>query len=258
MIFQILTLMRWEFFRQIRKIGVLVLYGLALLLAVLALAFGILQNLEVIPFPITVGYLELASGVLWRFSPLLAIVTVALVHAADLQGGSSRTLAARGISRDAILGAKALFSSLSILGYHLVVLALALVLAVALAPHFEGWRDGLAGIGTSFVNALLYLALAIALAHARQSVAFTVGLGIAIIFLEAIAYPLAGFLGELLNWPIDSLTAWTFWGISQGLQGQSDLLARSWFIPITAAYAAALIGLAVLTFRKQDLRAGSD
>ena len=255
---QVLRLARWEFFRQVRKLSVLVLYGLALFLAVLVLSFGAMQNLGVIPFPFTLGYFELASGVLGAVSPLLAIVTAAFVHAVDLQGGYSRTLAARGVSRDAILGSKALTSLLAMLGFHLIVLAMALLFALALTPHFEGWRAGMAGIGTSFLTSLLYLAFGIVLAHWRQSMALTVGVGIAIIFFEAIAYPLAGGLGDLLNWPVSSVTAWSLWGVAQGLQGDSQLLGRAWYIPIVSAYVAVLVGLSVLAFRKFDLRAGSE
>ncbi len=255
---QLISLVRWEYFRQARKPSFLVLYGLAILLAVLPLSFGVLQSLEVIPLPLTSGFLQLASGVLWVASPVLAVVTVAFVHASDLQGGYCRTLTAKGAARDTVLTSKALLTIILMLTFHLVVLALALVLTVALSAGWDGIGTDLASIGASFLNTLLYGAFAMVLSYWRQSVAFTVGMGITVIFLEAIAYPLAGALGELLGWPISSVTSWTMWGIAQGLQGESVLLDRDWFVPIAAGYTAALVGLSVLAFRKFDLRAGSD
>ena len=255
---QLISLVRWEFFRQFRKSGFLVLYGLALALAVLVFSFGVMQSLEIIPLPFTLGYLGLASGILWAVSPVLAIVTVAFVHASDLQGGHCRTLTARGVTRDAILASKALLTSLLMLSFHVALLALALVLTIALASNWDGLGNGLASIGASFFNSLLYVSFATALAHWRQSVAFTVGVGIAVIFLEAIAYPLAGALENLLAWPVSSVTSWTLWGIGQGLQGDGALLGRVWFIPIATGYTAALVGLAFLAFRRFDLQAGGD
>ena len=255
---RLISLARWELFRQIRKSGFLVLYALAMALAILVFSFGVMQSLEVIPFPLTSGYLRLASGVLWAVSPFLAIVTVAFVHAADLQGGYCRTLAARGVARDVILVSKALLTSVLMFSFHLAVLALALLLTVAFSSTWDGSGTSLASIGASFLNSLLYGAFAMALAHWRQSVAFTVGVGIAFIFLEAIAYPLAGGLGDLLGWPVSSFTSWTLWGIAQGLQGEIALLGRAWYIPIAAGYASALVGLSLLAFRKFDLRAGGD
>lgn len=255
---QILLLVRWEYFRQVRKSSFLILYALATSAAVLAFSFGILQTLEVISFPLNVGYLGLASGALWAVSPVLAVVTVALVHAADLQGGYCRALSARGISRDIVLVAKALVTSLLMLGFHLAVLAMALLLTVVLSSSWEGVGKEIVSIGASFQNSLLYVAFAMALSHWRQSVSFTVGAGIALLFLEAIAYPVAGSVGDVLGWPVSKVASWTLWGISQGLQGDSTLLARGWFIPIGAAYTGALAGLSLLAFRRFDMRAGGD
>ena len=255
---KLLSLVRWEFFRQVRKSGFLVLYGIAALLAILVFAFGVILSEEVIPISFELSYFQLASGMLWAVSPVLAIVTVALVHAADLQGGYCRTLTARGVARDIILISKALLTLLLLLGFHLAALALALVLTVALSPNWDGSGTGLTSTGGSFLNSLLYAAFAIALTHWRQSVAFTVGVGIAVFFLEAIAYPLAGALGDVLGWPVSTVTSWTLWGMSQGLQGDSAPLDRAWYFPIAAGYVAALVGLSLLAFRKFDLRAGSD
>ena len=130
--------------------------------------------------------------------------------------------------------------------------------ALVWEPRFEGWDTGIANAGAAYLNSLLYLALGIALSHWRQSTAFTIGIGIGLIALEAIAYPLAGLLGELLDWPLAELTAWSIRGVAQGLQGQSESIARAWYIPIVAGYAAILAGAALTLFRKFDLRPGGD
>ena len=255
---QVIYLARWEWFRQSRKISVIVLHLLALLLAAVVLGVAAMNNVGWIPFPAELSYFQTAARFLATVTPLLAILLAALVHAVDLQGGNCRTLAARGASRISILASKALMSFVVLLVFHLIVLSLALLLALTISPHFEEWRAGLAGVGVSLLNSLLYLALGIALAHWRQSTAFTVGVGIAVIFFEAIAYPIAGVIGQSINWPINEITAWTLWGVSNGLEGGSDLLGAGWFIPIVGGYAAALVGLAILIFQRFDLRAGGD
>ena len=110
----------------------------------------------------------------------------------------------------------------------------------------------------SWMISLLYLALGIALSHWRQSGAFTVGVGISIIFVEAIFYPLANALGGLQDWPVSEVTAWTFWGITQGLRGDGSIISAAWSVPVSIGYIAALAALAVVAFRNFDLRAGSE
>ena len=258
MIRQVICLAQWEWFRQSRKISVILLHSLALLLAVVVLGVAAMNNIGWIPFPVEVSYFQAASGFLSTVTPLLAILLAALIHAIDLQGGNCRTLAARGALRSSILASKAMLSTLVLLGFHLFVVALAFLLAMAIAPNFDDWRAGLTGVGASFLISLLYLALGIALSHWRQSTAFTVGIGIAVIFFEAIAYPIAGELGHFIEWPISEVTAWTMWGISNGLQGDSNLLGAGWYVPIVIGYIGMLAGLSLLAFRKSDLRAGGE
>lgn len=252
------VLVRWELFRLLRRVSMVVLVALALLLAAAVLGLTLAQNLGAFFFPGEPGYFQVTAGTLAAVGPLMAIVLAAFVHAADLQGGNCRTLASRGTARSVLLVSKTLTCSLALLVYHLVALGMAFLLALFFSPNFADWQEGLAGVAVAYLASLLYLALGILLAHWRQSVVFTVGVGIAFIFLEAIAYPIAGELSRFLDWPLHLLTAWTLWGVTNGLQGDSELLAPPWFIPIIVAYICVLLALAHLAFHKFDLRAGGE
>ena len=255
---ELTNLVRWEIFRLVRRAGLLVLASLVLLLGGAALTLALPQVLGAFPFPDKPGYFQAAAGTLASVAPLLAILLAALVHATDLQGGNCRTLAARGTSRTAILGAKFLTCSVALMAYYAAVLGMATLLALLFSPHFLEWREALAATGFAFLASLLYLALGILLAHWRQSVAFTVGVGIALIFVESIAYPIVGEISRFLGWPLDNIIAWTLWGIANGLQGNSSFLSAPWYVPIVAAYICLMLYLAHLLFHKLDLRAGSD
>ena len=253
---EILNLTRWEWFRLSRRAGALVLFALTLLLAASVMVLAVAQNLGAFPFPGEPGYFAVAAVALSVLSPFLAVLLAAQVHALDLQGGNCRTLAARGAARPVILAAKALTCALALLAFHLILLLLAALLSAFFPPHVQDLRAGLADIGASCLISLLYLSLGIALAHWRQSTAFTVGVGISLIFFEAVAYPIANGIGDLVDWPVSQVTAWTLWGVANGLQGDGDLLTRPWFISIIAAYTSALLTLALLTFQNQDLPPG--
>ncbi len=255
---QVIWLVRWEWFRLSRRVGALALLISALLPALPTVGIAAWLNSSASPFSESVSYFQAAAGLLFWVSPLLAVFLAALVHATDLQGGNCRTLTAWGAARDTVLSAKLLLCSLLLLVYHLIIMGIAVLAAVAVFPHFQDWGNGVIGAGVSLLASFLYLALGTALAYWRQSTVFTVGLGLSLIFFEAVAYPIAGGLGQLFDWPVNRFTDWTLWGIAQGLQGESLLLARGWFIPIAAGYIGLLLGLARLAFRRSDLRAGGD
>ncbi len=256
----ILRLTRWEWFRLCRRVPFLILAALSLAVPVLVLILLAILTRQVdwISTLSGSGYIELAAGTASAVSPMLAVVLASFTHASDLQNGNMRTLTSRGASRAVVLAAKTLLAATLLLGFHLVLLAAAVAISAFLPPHFQAWREGLQAIGVSILTALLYLALGIALAHWRQSGAFTVGVGLAIVFAESIFYPIANALGEFLEWPIREVTAWTLWGITRGLQGDNDLVDAAWYIPIAAGYISAFIGLSFLIFRTSDLRAGSE
>ena len=267
-ILNIVNLARWEWFRLRRRTAFPVLYGLALLVPVAVLVVGVILNSLKLDFLgptngldggyLEVGYFSLIVGSLGTVAPMLAVALAALLHAGDLQGGHCRTLAARGAPRSSILFAKLLTAALLLLAYHLLAYAMAGLTALAFPPNFDGWAAGLVDTATAFQNSLLYLALGVALSHWRQSTAFTVGVGIALIAFEATAYPIAGLIGDALQWPLAEVTAWTLRGVAQGLQGNNEVIDRAWYIPIVAGYAAALTAAALALFRKYDLRSGGE
>ena len=253
-----LKLVQWEWFRLCRRGPFIALAALSFVVPILVLGVKIAQEQDWIINLGRSGYLEAVAGSTSFVAPLLAIVLASFIHAADLQNGNCRTLTSRGHSRDGILASKALLGVILLLGFHLSVLALAVITSIFLDPHFRGWQSGLETTAVSFLSALLYLSLGILLAHWRQSTAFTVGVGLALVFAETILYPIANGLGELFEWPAQELTAWTLWGITQGLQGNGEYFGPLWYLPLALGYMAALAGLAVLVFRKLDLRAGSE
>lgn len=254
----IFTLAQWEWFRFRRRAGALVLLALVAFIVLVALAVATAFNEGWVSFFGEVSYFPVAAGTVGSVAPFLAIVLAAFIYAMDLQGGACRTLAARGSSRLAILGSKALACVVLLLALHIFALGAATLFALVSTPNFLDWRDGLQSMGASLLNSCLYLALGMALAHWRQSVAFTVGIGIGLIFFEGVFYPLAEELGRILDWPIQEFIAWTIQGVTLGLQGESHLFRAAWYIPIVAAYSCGLASLAALAFNKFDLKAGGD
>lgn len=252
------TLAQWEWFRFRRRVSALVLLALVAFIVLAALGVAAAFNEGWVDFFGEVGYFPVAAGAVGAVAPFLAIVLAAFIYAMDLQGGACRTLAARGASRLVILGSKALACVVLLVALHIFALGAATLFALVSTPHFLEWRDGLESMGASLLNSFLYLSLGIALAHWRQSVAFTVGIGIGLIFFEAVFYPLAEGLGQIQDWPIREFTAWTLRGVTLGLQGESHLFGAAWYIPIVAAYSCGLACLAALAFNKFDLKAGGD
>ena len=143
-------------------------------------------------------------------------------------------------------------------GFHLALLLVALLSSALLTPHFSGWENGLKAMGASFLSSLLYLALGIALAHWRQSTTFTLGIGIAFVFIESIAYPIANGLGDFYGWPVNEVTRWTIWGVTRGLSGDGSLMDGVGSFPSVVGYMAVLVGLAISAFSRLDLRAGGE
>ncbi|MDE2843142.1 MAG: ABC transporter permease subunit [Chloroflexota bacterium] len=254
----ILRLTRWEWFRMHHRAPFLVLAGMALAIPLFSLVVVAMQLAGWLTPLGSSGYFGAAAGSLSFLSPILAIVLSSYTHAWDLQNGTCRTLTARGASRESVIAAKSLAGAALLLGYHLLVLAAAVIFAGASGPHFAGWQDGTVSVLASWMVSLLYLALGIALSHWRQSASFTLGVGLSIVFAEAIFYPLANALGALENWPVAEATAWTLWGIAQGLRGDSSILSAAWSVPVSIGYIAALAILAVAAFRKFDLQAGGE
>ena len=256
-----LNLIRWEWFRLSRRAAFRVSAALALLPLPAALTAATLLHGQGLTPGWELNYFALLPYISGGLAPLLAIGLAALLHAGELSGGHIRTLAARGAARGRILAAKLVTAALLLLAWHLAAVLLAALFALVWSTGFadgNDGRDGLIDTAAAFQNGLLYLALSVLLAHWRQSTAFTIGVGLGLISFEAMAYRVVALVGETLDWPLADFTAWTIWGVARGLRGDSDLITRIWYIPITAAYAAIFIAAAYALFRKSDLRAGGE
>ena len=199
-------------------------------------------------------------------APLIAIVLAAFVlRGMDLQG---RKLPYPGLAGNppklSMLVSKTLTCSLCCFVAYITWSRLGMAFSpgpALVSPNFADWHGRVGNRKCrriAYLSSFLYLSLGMALAHWRQSVAFTVGIGIGLIFFEAVFYPLALVLGQLQDWPVQELTAWTLQGVVLGLQGESDLFGAAWYIPIVAAYTCGLAFLAALAFTKFDLKAGGE
>ena len=87
----------WEWYRLRRRVEFLLIAGVCLIIPVLALGVAAFQHSDRMTTLFATGFLEVAGGALSVISPLLAIILASLVHAVDLQNGTIRTLAARGL-----------------------------------------------------------------------------------------------------------------------------------------------------------------
>ena len=265
MIGEVFNLARWEWFRLSRRSAFRVSAALALLTLPAALltlpaaraAATLLDDQALLPGT-ELNYFAILPYISIGLAPLLAIVLAAFLHAGDLSGGHARTLAARGAARGAILAAKLLTAALLLLAWHLAAILLAALFSLAWTTGFANSSAGLIDTAAAVQNALLYLALGVLLSHWRQSTAFTIGVGLGLISFEAIAYPIAEWIGETLDWPLADFTAWTIRGVARGLRGEGEIIARAWYIPITAGYAILFTAAAYALFRQSDLRAGGE
>lgn len=252
----ILNLSYWEWFRLRRRVGFLALAALAILATVLILAVAVAQNMWRVAPVGDLSFFSMVGSGLPGVAPLLAIILPVLVFASDLQNGNARALACRGDHRLRILTAKALLAAALLAAYHVLSYGLAILAALALDPHFEGWAAASGDVAASLLNSLLYLSLGIFLCHWRESTAFAVGVGVVFIAFESIAYPILLTLGQAFGWGFIEIAHWTLWGVTNGLQGDLHDISRLWFIPIVAGYTAALIAVAAALFYRADLRAG--
>lgn len=258
MIGEVVNLARWEWFRLSRRAAFRVAAALALLTLPAALAAATLLDAQALLPGTALNYFAILPYISGGLAPLLAIGLAALLHAGDLSGGHARTLAARGAARGAILAAKLLTAAILLLAWHLAAILLAALFSLAWSTGFADSGDGLIDTAAAVQNALLYLAFGVLLSHWRQSTAFTIGVGLGLISFEAIAYPIADLIGETLDWPLADFTAWTIRGVARGLRGEGEIIARAWYILITAGYAALFTAAAYALFRQSDLRAGGE
>ena len=263
--------LRWEWYRLRRRVGFWVVAGIAALFVVGTLA-GVAIVARLSPFTVDIpshGYATAVSETLSRLGPLLGIVLASFLFGSDFGWGTWRTLVARGLHRRWTLISKWTLASLTLLAVWVAAWCIAAAVGLvqgddswtpvegALFDIPDGWAATAAAFFASLPVALAYLALAALLCVAGRSSTLGVGLGIAIVVAESVAYPLANtIVGALYNFELIEYTRWTLWGVSRGLMGRDELSAV-WFLPALLVYVAAFCGLSLLVFGKRDVDSGN-
>ena len=91
-----------------------------------------------------------------------------------------------------------------------------------------------------------------------RSTAFGLGVGIAVLIVESIAYPAADLISQLaLEVNLGDYTRWTLWGVTRGLMGRDDEFGPWVFLPAVVAYAAVFAALAALVTERRDVSSGN-
>jgi ABC-type transport system involved in multi-copper enzyme maturation permease subunit len=262
---------RWEWFRLRRRIEFWVVLGLLAVAVVgtLVVAAGVLRLIQsdfAIP---SYRYPLLLFELLSRLGPFVGIILAGMVFGSDHGWGTFRPLFARGQRRWQVVTAKLVLAA-SVLavvwaGSWILATAVGLVAAdpptqaVEIMPWDAGsWAESAGRFVSAWPVAIVYLLLGALLCAVGRSTAFGLGVGIAVLIVESIAYPAAGAISQLaLDVNLNDYTRWTLWGVTRGLMGRDDDLGSWVFLPAVAAYAAAFIALAVLVTERRDVVSGN-
>ena len=265
------NMMRWEWFRLRRRTEFWVILGLLALAVVgtLAISAGVLRLIQSTISISSHGYPLLVFELLSRLGPFLGIVLAGMVLGSDYGWGTFRPLFARGQRRWHVLTAKLGLAALVLVVVWIVSWLLAAgVGMLAASPATNGLEFTPGGSGSwvdsagTFVSAwpvtMTYLLLGALLCALGRSTAFGLGVGIAILIVESIAYPAAGLISQLaLEVNLADYTRWTLWGVTNGLMGRDDHLGPWVFLPAVLAYAAVFAALAVLVTERRDVSSGN-
>ena len=262
---------RWEWFRLRRRTEFWVILGLLALavlgtLVVSAGALRLIQSDFSIP---AYGYPLLVFELLSRLGPFLAIVLAGIILGSDYGWGTFRPLFARGQLRWQVVAAKLALAALILavvwIASWLVSAAVGLLAAgpptngLELVPGASGsWIESTGRFASAWPAAMAYLLLGALLCAVGRSTAFGLGVGIAVLIVEAIAYPAAGAISQLaLEVNLSDYTRWTLWGVARGLMGRDDDLSAWVFLPAVLAYAAIFTALAVVITQRRDVNSGN-
>ena len=265
------NMIRWEWFRLRRRTEFWVILGLLALAVVgtLAVSAGVLRLIQssfsIPPY----GYPLLVFELLSRLGPFLGIVLAGMVLGSDYGWGTFRPLFARGQCRWQVLTAKLALATLILAVVWIVSWLLAAgVGMIAATPPTNGLEFTPSGSGSwvesagRFVSAwpvtLAYLLLGALLCAVGRSTAFGLGVGIAVLIVESIAYPAADLISQLvLEVNLGDYTRWTLWGVTRGLMGRDDQIGPWVFLPAVVAYAAIFAALAALVTERRDVSSGN-
>ncbi len=270
----VLTALRWEWFRLSRRAPFWVIMGLAAAVIAFGLAGLLLFRYFGQDF---VGlatspsdYPAAAVGALSGLGVFLAVVLSSMVFGSDFASGAWRALTVRGTARWQVGIAKLLLLAAILLVFWIVSWLAAAAVGLAAGQPSEnpggineaitetaGWGETLVRLGASWLVALAYLGLGAVLTTAGRSTAFGLGVGIGIVLFELWVYPLAGFLGQALEFPVEDYTRWTLRGVTSRFVNGDDDLGRWTFLAPVLGYAALCWGLTLYGLHRRDLTSGS-
>ena len=262
---------RWEWFRLRRRTEFWVILGLLSLPALgtpiaAAAAVRLIQSDFSMP---AYGYPMLVFEILSRLGPFLALVLAGLILGSDYGWGTFRPLFARGQRRWRVITAKVSLTASVLAVVWLVSWLLAATVGLIAAGSSEtgmevvpgdsgGWLESAGRFASAWPVAMTYLLLGALLCAVGRSTAFGLGVGIAILIVESIAYPAAGAVSQLaLEVNLGDYTRWTLWGVTRGLMGRDDDLGAWVFLPAVLAYATAFAALAVVITERRDVNSGN-
>ena len=270
----VLTALRWEWFRLSRRAPFWIIIGLAAAVIAFGLA-GLVAFRYFAPdfgvFPTSPpGFPASTVGALSGLGVFLAVVLSSMVFGSDFASGAWRALTARGTARWHVGIAKLLLLAAVLLIFWIVSwLVAAAVGLVAGQPSEDpaginqgiigtvGWGETLVQLGASWLVALAYLGLGSVLTTIGRSTSFGLGVGVGIVLFELWVYPLAGLLGEVLEFPVDDFTRWTLRGVTSRFFSGEDSLGRWPFLAPVLGYAVLCWGLTLYGLHRRDLASGS-
>ena len=262
---------RWEWFRLRRRTGFWVILGLLAAavggtLAVSVVVLRLIQSDFSIP---AYGYPMLVFELLSRLGPFLGIVLAGMVLGSDYGWGTFRPLFARGRRRWQVITAKLVLAALILavvwVASWLLAATVGMIAAEAPSDTVEiipwdsrNWVESVGRFASAWPATMAYLLLGALLCAVGRSTAFGLGVGIAVLIVESIAYPTAGAISEVaLDVNLGDYTRWTLWGVTRGLMGRDDDLGAWVFLPAVLAYATAFAVLAILITQRQDVNSGN-
>ena len=262
---------RWEWFRLRRRTEFWVILGLLALAVVgtLAVSAGVLRLFDSAVSIPPYGYPLLVFELLSRLGPFLGIVLAGMILGSDYGWGTFRSLFARGQFRWQVVAAKLVLAALILAVVWIASWALAAVVGLLAAstptngleivPGASGsWIESTARFASAWPASMAYLLLGALLCAVGRSTAFGLGVGIAVLIVESIAYPAAGAISQLaLDVNLGDYTRWTLWGVTRGLMGRDDDLGSWFFLPAVVAYAFVFAALAVLVTERRDVSSGN-
>ena len=266
-----LSLLQWEWFRLRQRVGFWVVVGLAGLFVVGILAVTTLATSQsTVPLGIPPqGYPAAVFQGLSRLGPFFGIVLASFLLGSEFAWGTWRTLIARGERRHWTIHSKLLLGSGILLAVWVVAWCVGAGVGLIAGDEsssaigdflFEvpdGWGEAAATCFASLPVAMTYMALGALLCVASRSSAFGVGVGLAVVVAESVAYPLANVIvNGVYGFELHEYTRWTLWGVSNGIVGRDEMNA-AWFLPAVLAYLMAFYGLSILVFGKRDVDSGS-